>query len=677
MSSDSESLSIELPNDYELQNYTITKVMGKGGADITYLATENDTDRRVVIKENYPTQFSARNINNYRVGPAGTAHKEDYIWALASFLDEAKILTRLNHPNIVRVLTAFKVLGTAYYVMDYIGGHPLHEVAPAPQQMTEEWLLGILRPMLSALGYIHSRPEILLHRDIKPSNILVDPEGTPILIDFGATRSVISTRTHSKMGTPGYAPHEQWSGSKKCGPWTDLYALGATCYYLIVGEAPPDCQDRMPDDCYNPLAPRPELRGQFSPTLLASIDKALSLRADARWQSAQDWLDELTADERTEAEANTRNELAQLRTALADALEHGQQTESKLKSAEKALQIAETTAANLLRQLKNAAQGNTGKRRSYGGCLIISLLLLAASGALNYHQYQYAESLSTQTENVKNELMQAEEKANKAEEAADAQYRKGLSFYEQQDYTKAVEWFQKAANQGDASAQCYLGFCYEKGHGVQQDYTKAVEWYKKSAEQGQVNAQFNLGVCYERARGVQQDYTKAVEWYKKAANQGYADAQFNLGVCYERSRGVQQNYTKAVEWFQKAANQGYADAQCSLGVCYGKGYGVQQDYTKAVEWFQKAAEQGQVNAQFNLGVCYERGRGVQQDYTKAVEWYKKSANQGNADAQFNLGVCYEYGLGVQKNIAQAIKWYRKASQQGNEYAGSALKRLER
>ena len=672
MSSDSESLSIELPNDYELQNYTITKVMGQGGFDITYLATENDTDRRVVIKENYPTQFSARNINNYRVGPAGTAHKEDYIWALASFLNEAKILTRLNHPNIVRVLTAFKVLGTAYYVMDYIGGHPLHEVAPAPQQMTEEWLLGILRPMLSALGYIHSRPEILLHRDIKPSNILVDPEGTPILIDFGASRSVISTRTHSKMGTPGYAPHEQWSGSKKCGPWTDLYALGATCYYLIVGEDPPDCHDRMPDDCYNPLAPRPELRGQFSPTLLASIDKALALRIDARWQSAQDWLDELTADERAaqeearrqqaEAEANTRNELAQLRTALADALEHGQQTESKLKSAEKALQITETTAANLQRQLKNAAQGNTGKRRSYGGCLIISLLLLAASGALNYHQYQYAESLSTQTENVNNELMQAEEKvrkteeaqqsaekkaaesdekANKAEEAADAQYRKGLSFYEQRDYTKAVEWFQKAAEQGHAIAQCYLGVCYERGRGVQQDYTKAVEWFQKAAEQGDAAAQFNLGVCYYYGRGVQQDYTKAVEWYKKAAEQGDAGAQCNLGVCYENGHGVQQDYTKAVEWYKKAANQGHAIAQC------------------------------------NLGVCYERGHGVQQDYTKAVEWYKKAANQGQVNAQYNLGHCYEYGLGVQKNIAQAIKWYRKASQQGNEAAGAALKRLKR
>ena len=352
MSSDTEALSIELPNGYVLQNYTITEVMGQGGFGITYLATEKDTERRVVIKENYPTEFSTRDRDSHRAAPAGTKNKENYHWALGSFLNEAKILTRLNHPNIVRVLAAFKALGTAYYVMDHIGGNPLHQTAP--QQMTEEWLLSILRPMLSALDYIHSQPEVLLHRDIKPSNILVDPKGTPMLIDFGAARSVISTHTHSKMGTPGYAPHEQWSSSKKCGPWTDLYGLGATCYYLIVGEAPPNCNDRSPDDCYSPLASRPELQGQFSPTLLASIDKALALRIDDRWQSAQEWLDELDAEHRrkqeeerrrkAEAEQQILRTLEDIKRIVAAAQAALRAAEEKAKQAETARQAAEEKA---------------------------------------------------------------------------------------------------------------------------------------------------------------------------------------------------------------------------------------------------------------------------------------------------------------------------------------------
>ncbi len=290
---DTEILSPELPIGHKLKDiYTITQTLGQGGFGITYLATEDVTERRVVIKENFPAEFSMRNNNNHQAGPAGAARKENYDWALDAFLNEAKILTQLNHPNIVPVLTAFRELGTAYYVMNYIGGKPLHRAAP--QQITEKWLLGILRPMLHALHYIHTLPEVLLHRDIKPDNILVTPEGTPILIDFGAARSVISTHTHSKVGTPGYAPHEQWSSSKKCGPWTDLYALGATCYRLIVGEAPPDCNDRMPDETYLPLAPRSELQGRFSPALLSTIDKALTLRTADRWQSAQDWLEAIT-----------------------------------------------------------------------------------------------------------------------------------------------------------------------------------------------------------------------------------------------------------------------------------------------------------------------------------------------------------------------------------------------
>ncbi len=314
----SEILSPALPIGYMLRDtYTITALLGQGGFGITYLAEEDITGRRVVIKENFPGEFSLRNSANHMAGPAGQSRQENYEWALGAFLNEAKVLTRLRHRNIVPVLTAFRALGTAYYVMDYIGGKPLHEAVPRPQDLTEQQLLSILLPLLSALHYLHTQPEPLLHRDIKPANILIDSDGTPILIDFGAARSTMSTHTHSKVGTPGYAPLEQWANGGNRGPWTDLYAVGATCYRLLTGQEPPDSLDRIyADPGSELLATRPELRGRFSPALLSSIDKAFTMRPADRWQSAQDWLNALHCDNNSTPVPPTKQPTVVVQSAL-------------------------------------------------------------------------------------------------------------------------------------------------------------------------------------------------------------------------------------------------------------------------------------------------------------------------------------------------------------------------
>ena len=150
-------------------------------------------------------------------------------------------------------------------------------------------------------------------------------------------------------------------------------------------------------------------------------------------------------------------------------------------------------------------------------------------------------------------------------------------------------------------AQYVYGFMYQKIIGVKQYFIKSVEWYQKAAEQGNMLAQYKLGLMYDRGKEVKQDYIKAVVWYQKAAEQGYAQAQYNLGVMYDNGRGVKQDYIKAVEWYQKAAEQGHAEAQFNLGFMYDEGQGVKQDYIKAVEWYQRAAEQGVADAQYNLG----------------------------------------------------------------------------
>ena len=140
----------------------------------------------------------------------------------------------------------------------------------------------------------------------------------------------------------------------------------------------------------------------------------------------------------------------------------------------------------------------------------------------------------------------------------------GNKYYNKKDYNSAVQYYHKAAEQGNAKAQNNLGFCYESGRGVTQDYTETVKWYRKAAELGYAKAQNNLGNCYYKGNGVTQNYTEAVKWYRKAAEQGNAKAQNNLGLCYEKGRGVTKSISEAVKWYRKAAEKGHARAKENL-----------------------------------------------------------------------------------------------------------------
>ena len=285
---------------------------------------------------------------------------------------------------------------------------------------------------------------------------------------------------------------------------------------------------------------------------------------------------------------------------------------------------------------------------------------------------QQAEQQRLEAERLAAEHEAKENADRKAKEEA---YSKGLAAYKKNDYPEAVKWYRKAAEQGNATAQFDLGYCYKNGEGVEQSYVEAVKWYRKSAEQGYAAAQCNLGYCYKKGEGVEQSHEEAAKWYRKAAEQGNAVAQCCLGYFYENGEGVEQSSVEAVKWYRKAVEQGNATAQCNLGYCYKKGQGVEQSHVEAVKWYRKSAEQGNAAAQFNLGYCYEKGEGVEQSYAEAVKWYRKAAEQGNASAQFNLALCYEKDQGVTQSYSEAAKWYRKAAEQGDQKAKAALERL--
>ena len=168
---------------------------------------------------------------------------------------------------------------------------------------------------------------------------------------------------------------------------------------------------------------------------------------------------------------------------------------------------------------------------------------------------------------------------------------------------------------------------------MEKDETEAVTWFQKAAQQGYAEAQHYLGYCLFSGTGVEKDETEAVKWFQKAAVQGYAEAQYNLGCCLLFGNGVEKDETEAVTWFQKAAQQGYAEAQHYLGYCLFSGTGVEKDETEAVTWFRKAAVQGNAEAQYDLGYCLASGTGVEKNQEEAMLWLHKAADQGNENAK--------------------------------------------
>ncbi len=213
------------------------------------------------------------------------------------------------------------------------------------------------------------------------------------------------------------------------------------------------------------------------------------------------------------------------------------------------------------------------------------------------------------------------------------QYQVGRALDQNGNYTHAIKWYKKAAEQGYAYAQNDLGYLYVMARGVERDYQTAVSWYRKAAEQGNASAQRHLGIMYYEGHGVEQDDKTAVTWFRKAAEQGDVDAQVDLADMYKHGTGVKQDYKTAIVWYRKAAEQGDYTAQGQLGFLYYKGYGVEQDYKTAISWWRKAAKKGNPLALYNLGFMYANGYGVEEDSSKAMEFLKKAARFGSPDAK--------------------------------------------
>ncbi|MBL4621134.1 MAG: protein kinase [Immundisolibacteraceae bacterium] len=289
------SISISgLPPGTQISRYELISELGAGSFGITYRARDLDRGIDVAIKEYLPKEIAVR-TSGRKVELRSPEHERFYQWGMDRFVTEAQILAQFRHSNIVKVLNYFHDNGTAYFVMEYQAGRDLDRIIKTKDHiMVEDQIRAWLVPVLSGLNTIHQKN--YLHRDIKPGNIFLTRSGTPVLLDFGAACFAMGdeVRKTSDVLTPAYASIEQYGHQAALGPWSDLYALGATVYRCFVKKAPISAYNRS--DAFSrgakdPLLPASKVGEDFaSPEFLRVIDWMMTVVAAERPQSADDVL---------------------------------------------------------------------------------------------------------------------------------------------------------------------------------------------------------------------------------------------------------------------------------------------------------------------------------------------------------------------------------------------------
>ena len=296
--------------------YRILRPLGHGSFGVTYLATakfvvkgtlgEMETEVKVAVKEFFMGDINTRAADGSSVEGSGGSVFANY---RKKFRREAENLSKLNHPNIVKVLDVFDENNTTYYVMQYIEGMNLNEYIQKKGRLNETETLGMVKDMGKALSYMHRNR--MLHLDIKPKNVMIEKDGKAILIDFGLAKQYTATgepesSTSIGMGTPGYAPIEQANYHQDgTFPVTlDIYAFGATIYKMLTGQTPPHASDLLengfPEMMFRNLG--------VSEHMIGCVKKAMEPTKKSRYQTVDGMVRDIERDDVSSGEIPTVND---------------------------------------------------------------------------------------------------------------------------------------------------------------------------------------------------------------------------------------------------------------------------------------------------------------------------------------------------------------------------------
>lgn len=555
--------------------YQIKSILGSGGFGITYKAYDHLLHSLVAIKEYFPAQIAMRTSEDLMVLPRSASNLADFDWGLQRFLDEARTLSKFEaEPNIVRVKDYIREHNTAYMIMKYEEGTPLDEYLHKKGTLSEQQLQAMIFPILDGLRAVHA--ENFLHRDIKPSNIYLRKSNGPILLDFGAARQALGEHagvTLTGIITEGYAPIEQYSQEAALTEAADLYALGATMYHCITGQAPPAAVRRMV-----------AIKQNQSDPLLAA-EKLVSKQYSAKWLKCIAWLLQLDAAKRPK-------NVAELQNALLDSVSSSNQNTVEQQNAS----MDSASASN-----KNNANSNSKTIADP----VSSEDNLFSSGINGIAKtFNLLIKLSKTLVTVTRKIFGISKKLKSA-----------LVTLSIAVLIVAAIVYQLTGPSSGPSMQptdlLTTAINYKKGIGVKKDFSKDYQLYQQAANGGNITALVKLGVFHYVGIVVGQNKQKARQMWTKAAYAGNPEAQYFLGSIHMAG------------YLKQYLSEGSVGAN-------------NPDLRQAHHWFKQAAEAGEARALRSLGVVYEKGLGVDKDLVKAKQYYQQAYNQGNEKAQDDL-----------------------------------------
>lgn len=670
--------------------YKIEKVLGQGSFGITYLAEHTGLNRKVAIKEFFMKELNSRGDDGSITGMTDGSLSHNYC---VKFQKEAINLSRLDHPNIVRVTDSFSENGTFYYVMDYIEGQNLNDYVKS-HHIDEAEAVSIIKSVADALIYMHEEKH-MLHLDLKPGNVMRrNCDGHIFLIDFGLSKHFSEdgqpeTSTTIGLGTAGYAPIEQGNRAKngEFRPTIDVYALGATFYKLLTCDTPPASADLVSDD--ELLENNLHSKG-ISEKYIKVISEAMCPNVKKRTQTVGDFKDNLLSATHSTSATQHKQENKNAEETIVTPI-----------GVEPIVEVAPVGCVSIDEGTNEKEEhekcsmfsfnGRVGRIAylvaAFGGFFILCLpiIILRVLGAdidaafegkimsplfgIWYLFYCYIAIMVG---------------TKRCHDLGHSGWFQIIPFYglfmlfaagddDENEYGAEDSGISSKSLKvlggivGIVCAVvCAIGLIGEdkaklygnaedmiEGHIIRDgvilpgDSATALPTIQKLAEKQYGPAMWMLAQYYENgSAGIPMDTVEANRICEQAfpillkeSESGDMYSQCALSLIYASGKVTQTDNSKAFTWMQKSAEQGYGDALGNLAVHYLNGIGCNENDQKAFEYMQKAAEANKTSGEM-LAAMYLQGIGTKVDTTKAISIYKELADMQSSSSQAQLGHIY-------------------------------------
>ncbi|HEY5829766.1 MAG TPA: protein kinase [Hyphomicrobiaceae bacterium] len=703
-----------LPIGEHVDAYEIVDRLGRGGFGITYKVFDQGLNSHFALKEFFPADLVARDGSALRLLAKNRADA-DYQWARRKFLDEARLLAQLSHPNIVNVCRVLEANNTVYMLLDFIPGGTLESwlqnIGGPP---TQEELDLIAGPLLSALELVHHNG--MCHLDVAPDNVLIrSSDGAPILLDFGAARLEIKQRSQlvsAMLFKSGYSAPEQYTSSaNRYGPWTDIYAAGATLYRAIAGNRPIESTERSLKDRLPPA--RAIGNGRYRESFLRAIDAALRLPLEARPQTVAAWRAQLL-----DAGPSTTRAFSATTRILPPGLLDRLAAARSSAAARRVADISERSREHVLRAWHSLSPQQRRLGMGAGSALVLVALAAVSAGpllrsgaapqpsapAIASGQVPRIETPapalppisrplpSTRPGSIASlpvklgALVSEPHKAWLGAKAGPVNQSMAKSFGLLSTNGVFLEDAgpESPIRQGGGRAGDIILSINGRDVATPADLRARIQalapgdqatlevWrfgagtqsFKDMlldlAAKGDGHAMNWLGMYSFGSTILPHDDKLALDWLAKGAEAGDVDAMFNLGNTLASGTRTKKDLAKAVGRLRDAALGGHQPAASRLSDVLAEQTDTSANATRQAGVLRKLADLGNGAAMRVLGRWYAVGYGLPKNKSEARRWYQRAAELGEADAFADVGWMYFQGDGVPEDNAEAVRYFRMA-----------------